>query len=131
MLKKKYLNGNHRFIKLPIIFNITLLRAIINTPLIKQKVLINMDIDLKDFLDKDFGNYSLPTEYTLYALNVCYGYYKRSGHYYSYILINNKWIKFDDSIVREVSKKSIEEDLPYIYGIYYINKEYLNSFKDK
>lgn len=131
MLKKKYLNGNHKFIKLPIIFNITLLRAVIGTPLIKQKVLINMDIDLKDFLDKDFGNYSLPTQYTLYALNVCYGYYKRSGHYYSYILINNKWIKFDDSIVREVSKKSIEEDLPYIYGIYYINKEYLNSFKDK
>jgi len=131
MLKKKYLNGNHKFIKLPIIFNITLLRAIINTPLIKKKVLINMNIDLKDFLDKDFGNYFLPTEYTLYALNVCYGYYKRSGHYYSYILINNKWIKFDDSIVREVSKKSIEEDLPYIYGIYYINKEYLNSFKNK
>ena len=131
MLKKKYLNGYHKFIKLPIILNITLLRAIIGAPLIKTKVLINMNIDLKDFLDKDFGDYSLPTEYTLYALNVCYGSFKMSGHYYSYILINNKWIKYDDSIVKEVTKKSIEEDLPYIYGIYYINKEYLNSLNDK
>ena len=131
MLENKYLYGNNKLIKLPIIFNITLLRAVIDMPLIKTEVLINLDIDLKDFLDKDFGDYSLPTEYTLYALNVCVGSSKRAGHYYSYILINKEWIKFDDSIVRKVSINSIKEDLPYIYGIYYINKAYLNSLKEQ
>ena len=127
LLKKKYLHGFHKLIKLPIVFNITLLRAVIERPLIKTKVKIEQEIDLREFLDKDFGDYSKPTNYTLYALNVCIGSYKRSGHYYSYILINNEWFKFDDTNVRKVQVKTIEEDLPYIYGIYYINKEYLNS----
>lgn len=127
LLNKKYLNGNNKLIKLPIIFNITLLRAIIGKPLIKTKVKIEQEIDLKEFLDKDFGDYFLPTIYRLYALNVCIGSFKRTGHYYSYILINNEWFKFDDTNVRKVQVRTIEEDLPYIYGIYYINKEYLKS----
>ena len=127
MLKKKYVLGNNKLIKLPLVFNITLLRAIIEEPLIKTKVFINHEINLKEFLDKDFGHYSLPTEYTIYALNVCKGPSKRYGHYYSYILINDEWYQFDDWRVQQVKKKTIEEDLPYIYGIYYINKEYLKS----
>ena len=127
MLKNKYLYGNNKLIKLPIVFNITLLRAVIEEPLIKKKVSISNEIDLREFLDKDFGYYSLPTKYILYALNVCIGSSKRYGHYYSYIIINEVWYKFDDTFVQKVDKKTIEEDLPYIYGIYYINKEYLNS----
>lgn len=128
MLKSKYLYGNNKLIKLPIIFNITLLRAVIEEPLIKTKVYIDNEIDLREFLDKDFGYYSPSTKYILYALNVCLGSSKRYGHYYSYIIINEVWYKFDDTLVRKVDKKTIEEDLPYIYGIYYINKEYLESF---
>ena len=125
--KKKYLFGNNKLIKLPIVFNITLLRAIIDEPLIKTKVSFNKEIDLRNFLDKDFGDYSLKTEYTLYALNVCHASCKRYGHYYSYILINDEWHKFDDWRVSKVSNNMIEEDLSYIYGIYYISKEYINS----
>ena len=127
MLKKKYLFGNNKLIKLPIVFNITLLRAIIDEPLIKAKVSFNKEIDLRDFLDKDFGDYSPKTEYTLYALNVCHASCKRYGHYYSYILINDEWHKFDDWRVSKVTNNIIEEDLSYIYGIYYISKEYINS----
>ena len=125
MIENKYLYGNNKLLKLPVILDITLLRALIEEPKITTKVLIYTKIDLKDFLDKDFGEYFLSTEYILYALNVCLGSNKRSGHYYSYILINDAWYKFDDLNVNEVTKKSIEEDLEYIYGIYYINKDYL------
>ncbi len=97
---------------------ITLLRAIINQPLINTKVEINDELDLKEFLDKDFGNYSLSTKYSLYALNICYGSYKRSGHYYSYILINDNWYRFDDMEVYEVNYGAIKKDLEYVYGIY-------------
>lgn len=127
MLKKKYIYGKSKLIKLPIIFNITLLRAVINKPLITTKINIAYDIDFQDFLDKDFGDYSLSTKYTLYALNICIGSIKRSGHYYSYILINNEWYKFDDSRVTKVNENIIIEDLSYVYGIYYINKDYLKS----
>lgn len=128
MLKNKYLYGNNKLIKLPKILMITLLRAIIEKPLIDTKVEINDEINLKDFLDKDFGNYSLCTKYSLYAVNVCIGKYKKYGHYYSYILINNIWYKFDDLTVIDVDRNSINKDLSYIYGIYYINNEYLKSF---
>lgn len=129
LLKNKYSKGNNKLIKLPKILMITLLRAIINEPLIDTEVIPINEIDLQDFLDKDFGDYSLPTKYSLYALNVCIGKYKRFGHYYSYILINNEWYKFDDLNVEKVDEKLINKDLPYIYGIYYINNEYLKTIE--
>lgn len=129
LFNNKYLYGNSKLIKLPKILMITLLRAIINQPLIKTKVEINDELDLKEFLDKDFGNYSLSTKYSLYALNICYGSYKRSGHYYSYILINDNWYRFDDMQVNEVNYDAIKEDLEYVYGIYYINKGYLKTIE--
>ena len=125
MLKKKYLYGTKKLIKLPIIFNITLLRSVINKPLIKTKVYIDDEIDFKDFLDSDFGDYSLPTKFSLFALNVCTGYDKRFGHYYSYILIDNDWYEFNDSRVSKVNRNIIKEDYSNIYGIYYINEDYL------
>ena len=127
LLKNKYSKGNNKFIKLPNILMITLLRAIINEPLIDTEVIPNNEIDLKEFLDEDFGDYSLSTKYSLYALNICIGKYKRYGHYYSYILINNEWYKFDDLNVDKVDANSINKDLQYIYGIYYINNEYLKT----
>lgn len=128
MLKSKYLEGNNnKLIKLPKILMITLLRAVTNKPLIETSVKINEKIDLKEFIDADFGKYSKPTEYTLYALNVCTGNSKKFGHYYAYILINRIWYKFDDSFVNRVQKSDIERDLPFIYGIYYINNEYFNN----
>ena len=109
---------------------ITLLRAVINQPLIKEIVQIPDELNVKEFLDQDFGNYEESTKYVLYALNVCYGDNKRYGHYYSYIFINEKWHKFDDlNVDEDVEEKQIEKDLQYIYGIYYINEEYLNSIK--
>ena len=129
LLRDKY-SKNLKLVKLPKIFMITLLRAIINQPLIKEIVEIEKTLNVMEFLDHDFGNYEASTTYILYALNVCYGNNKRYGHYYSYILINEKWHKFDDSYVDDnVEDKQIEKDLQYIYGIYYINEEYLNSFK--
>ena len=107
---------------------ITLLRAIINQPLIKEKVEFKKELNIKDFLDQDFGNYEESTNYLLYALNVCRGDYKRYGHYYCYIFINEQWVKFDDSNVENVDEEEIIKDLQYIYGIYYINEEYLHSF---
>lgn len=127
MLNQKFLLGKHKLIKLPIILNFTLLRAIIEEPLIKTKVTFDDEIDVRNYLDKDFGNYSLSTQYVIYALNICIGRYKKYGHYYSYILINKEWYKFDDYFVKKVDKNSILNDLSYIYGIYYINKEYLQS----
>ena len=127
MLKKKYLSGKNKLIKLPKIYNITLLRSIIKGPIIDIKVVIDREINLREFLDKDFGDYSLSTEYTLYALNIRIGSSKKYGHCYSYILINNQWYKFDDFNTEKVEQKIINEDLSYIYGIYYINKEYLKS----
>lgn len=127
LIKNKYSKGNNKLIKLPKILMITLLRAIINEPLIDTEVIPNNEIDLKDFLDKDFGDYSLPTTYSLYALNICIGRSKKYGHYYSYILINNEWYKFDDLNVGKVDENLIYKDLPYIYGIYYINNEYLKT----
>ena len=130
LLRYKY-SKNLKLIKLPNIFMITLLRAIINQPLIKQKVKFEKELNIKEFLDNDFGDYEKSTKYILYALNVCIGNYKRYGHYYSYILINEEWFKFDDYKVNKVDEKEIEKDLQYIYGIFYINEEYLNSFKKK
>ena len=128
MLKNKYLEGNNnKLVKLPKILMITLLRAVNNQPLISTSVIINEKIDLKEFIDIDFGEYNKPTEYTLYALNVCIGNSKGSGHYYAYILINKKWYKFDDSDVFSVNSNEIKKDLPFIYGIYYINNEYFNK----
>ena len=128
MLDKKYLYGKNKFIKLPIVFNITLLRGIIGEQLIKTRVSIKKEIDLKEYIDKDFGEYSSSTEYTLYALNVCFGSNKKYGHYYSYILINEEWYKFDDLNVEKVEQEIIDNDLSYIYGIYYIKKEHLKPF---
>ena len=127
LLKNKYLKGNNKLIKLPKILMITLLRAVGNKPLIKINVKIDQKIDLKEYIDKDFGNYNKPTEYSLFALNICIGNNKSFGHYYAYILINKIWYKFDDLYVNKVSEYEIEKDLQYIYGIYYINDEYLNK----
>lgn len=129
LLKNKYSKENCKLIKLPNVLMITLLRAIINEPLIDSEVIPNKEIDLKDFLDKDFGDYSLCTKYSLYSLNICIGKYKRFGHYYSYILINNEWYKFDDLIVEKVEENEINKDLQYIYGIYYINDEFLKTIE--
>ena len=71
-------------------------------------------------------NIILNNKYSL--LNICIGSSKNYGHYYSYILINDDWFKFDDSRVMKVNKDTIEQDKSYIYGIYYINKAYLNNF---
>ena len=129
LLKDKY-SKTLKLVKLPKIFMITLLRAVINQPLIKKKVQIPYELNVKEFLDQDFGNYEESTKYILYALNVCYGDKKRYGHYYSYIFINEKWHKFDDLDVDEnVQENQIKKDSQYIYGIYYINEEYLNSLK--
>jgi hypothetical protein len=44
-------------------------------------------------------------------------------------LINNEWYKFDDLNVEKVDENLINKDLPYIYGIYYINNEYLKTIE--
>ena len=129
LLRDKY-SKTLKLVKLPKIFMITLLRAVINQPLIKEKVQIPNELNVKEFLDQDFGDYKESTKYILYALNVCYGDNKKYGHYYSYILINEKWHKFDDSYIEDnVEENQIRKDSQYIYGIYYINEEYLNSLK--
>ena len=81
---------NLKLVKLPKKFMITLLREVINQPLIKEIVEFKKDLNVMEFLEQDIGNYETSTKYILYALNVCYGDNKRYGHYYSYIFINEK-----------------------------------------
>ena len=129
LLSNKYIK-NRKIIKLPKILMITLSRAIINQPLIMDIVKIYKTINFKKYMDEDFGEYKGSTSYSLYALNIRRGYSKNSGHSYCYILLNNIWFKFDDLEVKFAELSYIEKDLPFVYGIYYINDEYLNGFKN-
>lgn len=129
LLNNKYIK-NKKIIKLPKILMITLLRAIINQPLIMDIVKIHKKLYFEKYMDEDFGEYKGSTSYSLYALNIRLGYSKNSGHSYCYILLNNIWYKFDDLEVKFAELSWIEKDLPFVYGIYYINDEYLNCFKN-
>ena len=77
-------------------------------------------LDIKQFLDKDILDISnLNTEYTLYAINKCKGNTKDSGHYISYINIQDNWYKFNDE---NVSQSNPKFDSKYVVGLFYIRK---------
>ena len=119
LLKRKY-SKNNKLIKLPKIFIITLCRAVMGKPLIKTNVKYPDTLDLRKFLDEDFGYYNGCTKYLLYALNICSGYSKEYGHYYSYIKINSCWFCFDDN---DVEKVSIDDSSTDVYGLFYIRQD--------
>ena len=123
LLKSKY-SKNKKLIKLPKVFIITLCRAVMGQALLKTKVKYPDCLDLKEFLDKDFGDYTGCTKYSLYAVNVCSGYSKEYGHYYSFIKIDNNWYSFNDSNVEFALKTSNYYNSSEAYGLFYIRQDF-------
>jgi len=88
-----------------------------------NRLIFEEKLDLKDYLENDFmvGD----TNYELYGINECYKKIFFSGHYYSYVKINNQWYKFDDLSVEPVIKPNM--DSKYVVGLYYVKKSFIND----
>lgn len=114
-----------KLLKLPKILIITINRAILEQPFNMNYLHFEKTLDIKQFLDKDILDISnLNTEYTLYAINKCKGNTKDSGHYISYINIQDNWYKFNDE---NVSQSNPKFDSKYVVGLFYIRKEEINK----
>jgi len=130
LLINKYYKSNRKLFKLPKIFMITLIRAVIGNNTLNNSIIeFEDELDVEEFMDKDFGDYKENTKYDLYAINMCDGYSKNSGHYYSYIKIKDNWHCFNDSICNKMEpdfKKKDENGFFYqsneVYGLFYIRK---------
>ena len=107
--------------RLPKILIITINRAFLGLPLDMNKLHFERSLDIGQFLDLDILDISKQnTEYILYAVNECSGNSKNSGHYYSYIYIQDKWYKFND---QKVTESNPNFDSEYVVGLFYIKKE--------
>ena len=103
LLINKYYKSTHKLFKLSKIFMITLIRAVIGNNRLNNSIIeFEDELDLKEFMDKDFGDYEENTKFDLYAINMCDGYSKNYGHYYSYIKVKDNWHCFDDSICTKI-----------------------------
>ena len=130
LLINKYYKSTHKLFKLSKIFMITLIRAVIGNNKLNNSIIeFEDELDLKEFMDKDFGEYKENTKFDLYAINMCSGYSKNYGHYYSYIKIKDNWHYFNDSICNKMEpdfKKKDENGFFYqskeVYGLFYIRK---------
>ena len=130
LLINKYYKSTRKLFKLPKIFMITLIRAVIGNNMLNSSIIeFEDELDLKEFMDKDFGDYKEITKFDLYAINISSGYSKNRGHYYSYIKIKDKWYCFNDSSCKEMDpyfQKKDENGIFYqskeVYGLFYIRK---------
>ena len=95
---------NNNFIaklcKLPEILIITISRTILEEKFKNQKIKFPKIIDILDYIDKDLIN-KKNTKYKLFGINEKSGNSKTSGHYYSYIYIDNKWYLFNDTETKQ------------------------------
>lgn len=130
LLINKYIKTTKKLFKLPKIFIITILRAVIgNNMLNNSTIQFDDELNLEEFMDSDFGDYKEPTEYSLFAINMSSGESRNSGHYYSYIKIKNDWYCFNDKSVSKTIpffKKEDDKGIFYesqeVYGLFYIRK---------
>ena len=88
-----------------------------------NRLIFEEKIDLKDYLEDDFmvGD----TNYELYGVNECNKNFFFSGHYYSYVKIDDHWYKFDDLNVEPVIKPNM--DSKYVVGLYYVKKSFIDN----
>ena len=130
LLKNKYCKTTRKLFKLPKIFIITILRAFLGSNRLNNtEIIFEDELDLNEFMDEDFGEYKDPTLYYLFSINMSSGESKNSGHYSSYIKINNIWHYFNDKRVSRKDpdfKKKDEKGIFYqskeVYGLFYIRK---------
>ena len=114
--RKLNLKQNMRIGKLPQILILSLQRInqYLNT---KNESYVHFDemLDMKNYIDNELENNSL-TKYKLFALTNHIG-NLNTGHYYSYIKINNEWYYFTDS---KVIKNNPDYDSNEVYTLFYI-----------
>lgn len=102
--------------KLPQILILSLQR--INQYLnIKNESYVHFDemLDMRNYIDNELEGNSL-TKYKLFAITNHIG-NLNTGHYYSYIKINNEWYYFTDS---KVIKNNPDYDSNEVYTLFYI-----------
>ena len=109
-----------RLASLPEILIISIDRALLGLSFNDDVLIFDKELDLKKFIDSDILN-NICTKYELYAVNECLGHSKNSGHYYSFVKINNKnWFKFSDLSVTENNPNFSSK---YVVGLYYIRND--------
>ena len=117
--KEDYINLI-KLASLPKILIISINRAFLGKDFNDNIISYEERLDVKKFIDRDILKEE-KTNYRLYAVNECVAHKKESGHYYSYIKINNEtWYKFNDN---NVIKESPNLSSEYVVGLYYIKDE--------
>lgn len=72
LLKNKYFKSCRKVYKLPKILIFTLLRSVIDEPLNNAIVQFEDELNMREFMDEDFGDYEDSTNYLLYAINILF-----------------------------------------------------------
>lgn len=115
---------NEKICKLPKILIITISRAILNVKLNESKLEYPEILDMKNYIEyiknKSFEKWN-DTRYQLFGVNLKIGKSQYNGHYYSYIIINNKWYLFDDKRVVPEKPDFISEN---VVGLFYKKYKY-------
>ena len=94
----------------------------------KLRYLVNFpqNLDINEFVDQDCG-FARECKYHLFAVINHVGSIN-SGHYYSYIKIENKdWLEFNDSIVNNI--ENISDSSESVYALFYIKQKYIINNK--
>ena len=134
LLNLKY-DNNLKIADLPEIFIITFDRGIHGKKLIKTNVKYPLNLDFKEYIDKEDYIEIGETKYILYALNERSGLYKNQGHYTCKIkiykkegqTIKEKCYTFSDNNVW-ISGSHNFSNICDICGLYYIR---VDCFKEK
>ena len=113
----KLLKSLSKIVSLPNILIISFDRGIEGKDLISSYVSFNEKLEMKNYIDKDLYNINFGTIYQLFAINIRQGSTVYSGHCYSYVKIENKWVCFNDRYVHYENPKYC---LNSVVGLYYI-----------
>lgn len=108
-------------VTLPNILIISINRALLGKSINKNILIFEETLDLKNYLDNDFLA-NQDTKYKLFGVNICYKSFFESGHYYSFVKIDDKWHKFDDD--KPVVIQEPEFESKYVVGLYYVKEKY-------
>jgi len=113
----KLLKSLSKILSLPNILIISFDRRIEGKDLISSYVSFNEKLEMKNYIDKDLYNINFGTIYQLFAINIRQGSTVYSGHCYSYVKIENKWVCFNDTSAHYENPKYC---LNSVVGLYYI-----------
>ena len=114
----------NKIVSLPNILIITINRALLGKSFNSNILSFNETLDLKEFIDEDILGKDKKTLYRLYAINECFGFIKDYGHYYSYIKLENDWIKFDDKIWKNENPKFESRN---VVGLFYVKEDFIQK----